>query len=181
MTGEVLVRWLPRGGWWPRSSGRAKLWVVIDGLQVAEVDRRVGHLRMPLPVGQHTVRVGRALARSNAVTVEVAEGGLVRLGARSLPLVSLGYALAGYVVGILAISVSMPAGALLFALLVGVDWGVPGIYWRLRASTGPAGPSPASAEAAEDRWAAQLESVSAANGLWWESDPRFAKRFGKGK
>ncbi|TWF90962.1 hypothetical protein FHX73_1274 [Kitasatospora viridis] len=124
-----------------------ELTVVIDGAKAGTVMQGTA-APFPLAPGRHTVRVGARGWRSNTSTVEVAEGGTVRLAVFSTGLSTMGAILP--VLGLLGL--------------------IPGLIYRLR----PLSEAPA----AESVAAAEEASAATGSGLWWESDPKLAKRYG---
>lgn len=130
-----------------RRAGRLN--VVIDGTKVGEV--RQGELaEFAVEPGTHTLAVKAGPSRSNTLDVALAEGETYRAISFSTGLTWIHVVpLAGLVVGLF-----------------------PGTYFRLR----PPPPRPVPpAQPPDGR--SEAGSGSAADGLWWESDPALAKRF----
>ncbi|MGC0316007.1 hypothetical protein [Kitasatospora acidiphila] len=166
----------------PPGIGRAgKFWVVIDGVRVGRV-RQGDAMRFAVAAGTHTVRVGSGdrTTRSNAVAVEVAEGGESLVAARST---GLKFAL---LVPFLA-GVVVPRVYVLgfVVLLAAVFAAVPGVLFRVAVQSlpEPGSAGPATQPAADGEpvavGAAVGEAAVGGSGLWWESDPALAKRYRK--
>ncbi|MFD9128273.1 hypothetical protein [Kitasatospora sp. NPDC059571] len=173
MTGTILVHAEPAG------LGRAGvLGVVVDGVAVGEV-RQGGAARFAVAAGTHTVRVTTMdRARSNTVTVELTEGQEFVVTVRGT---GLAIAVLLPVVTVTAAPVALVLGAivLLGVLLVAL----PGLLFRVRADGVRELRPAAENEGRAERRAGAPEGVDAepgeggGTGLWWESDPAFAKRF----
>ncbi|MBD0692944.1 hypothetical protein [Streptomyces sp. CBMA123] len=149
---------------------RGCLGVEIDGVPVGKV-KQGAIARFPVPAGTHTVRLTTwDRTRSNTVTVEAVEDREFLLTGRAT-----GYGFAFLVVPLVrATMIPWPYAAVLLLLMVAVFWSVPGLLFRLRAVGDSLLPSARGAEPARP-----AEEGSADSGLWWESDPALAKRFGK--
>ncbi|MBF9068951.1 hypothetical protein [Streptacidiphilus fuscans] len=126
------------------------LGVLVDGERVGEVKQ--GSLaRFPLDAGSHTVRVTAKGGRSNDVVIEMPEEGAYRVQVTST-------------------GMSLLVGILPFLYVV---FGfVPGLLMRVVAQgvVAEGTPSQAAAEAVDP-------GEAAPNGLWWQADPKLAKRF----
>lgn len=123
------------------------LGVVVDGERVGEV-KQGGVARFPLDPGPHTVRVTVKGGRSKDVAFEMPEEGAFRIEVTSTGMSLL--------VGILPI---------LYPLSF-----IPGFAHQVTARGVAPADVPAQAEAADP-------GEAAPNGLWWQSDPKLAKRF----
>lgn len=123
--------------------------VLVDGELVGTIKQGRSD-RFEVAPGPHTVRVGAGISRSNTLTVEVAEGGAHWVSA--------------YGTGFALLAAVLP---LLYVVCV-----IPGLVFRLRPEddvTVPAEPLPPTAAGGD----------ATSTGLWWESDPKLAKRFRK--
>ncbi|WP_327289503.1 hypothetical protein [Streptomyces sp. NBC_01198] len=117
--------------------------------------QRVGEVRQgeaaefSVEPGSHTVRVAAGGSRSNTLTVSVDEGATCRLVNKST-----GLSVAAAIVPVLGLVMMV----------------CPGLVFRLRVHD----PRPVSAPVTGG-----APAPAAAAGLWWESDPVLAKRYGK--
>lgn len=125
------------------------LGVVVDGERVGEV-KQGGSARFPLGPGQHTVSVTSRGGRSKDVTFEMPE----EEGVYQVDVTSTGMSLC-----LAIMPLFYPLGF------------IPGMLFQITGrrvveANVPAQPSP-TAPAGEE----------APNGLWWQADPKLAKRF----
>jgi hypothetical protein len=126
-----------------------KLWVVIDGVRVGQV-KQGSFARFPVEPGRHDIRVSGGGNRSKTVAVDVQDGKTCRVVAGG---------------GEMSLLVSVVP-------ILGILGVIPGLVFRVRVEEDE---EPV-ARAAD---AASVPGAGSSNGLWWESDPKLAKRFQK--
>lgn len=135
-----------------RPFGRAgKLGVVIDGRKAGPV-LQGETAQFTVAPGPHTVRVTGGGNRSNTVEITATDGAEYRL---------------------VNSHTGLTMAAAMVPLLALVLWAFPGTVFRLRIHD----PRPAQVPAPVDR--ASEPDPDGPTGLWWESDPVLAKRYGK--
>ncbi|MEY9844670.1 hypothetical protein [Streptacidiphilus sp. MAP5-3] len=122
--------------------------VLVDGERVGEV-KQGGVARFPLDPGPHTVRVAVKGSRSKDVAFEMPEEGAYRVDVTST-------------------GMSLLVGILPFFYPLGF---IPGLLHQVTARG--VAPAQVPAQAAE----AVVSGEQAHNGLWWQADPKLAKRF----
>ncbi|MFC8448697.1 hypothetical protein [Kitasatospora sp. NPDC057223] len=174
MAGTVAVHAEPPG------LGRAGTFgVVVDGVRVGHVKQGTT-ARFPVAAGVHTVRVtAKDRTPSNTVTVEVLESRDTRVTARGT---GLGVALLIPVLAGIAVPGIYVVG---FVLLTGALFRVvPGLLFRVRADSDPElrtapDPTPATPAVLAVPAGDAAGEQHGGTGLWWESDPALAKRFGR--
>lgn len=120
--------------------------VLIDGVQVGQV-KQGSFERFTVEPGGHDIRVAGGGNRSRTVAVDVPDGGTCRVVA--------GGGATSFLVAVLPV-----------LAVLGV---IPGLIFSLRVEE-----DEALAERGAD--AAAVPGAGSSNGLWWESDPRLAKR-----